>query len=30
MITLPNAGHLAQEDARETLVALIEAFIQSN
>jgi len=30
MITLPNAGHFAQEDAPETLVALIEAFIQSN
>jgi len=30
MITLPNAGHFAQEDAPETLVALIEAFIQSH
>jgi len=27
---LPNAGHFAQEDAPETLVALIKAFIQAN
>jgi len=30
MVTLPNAGHFAQEDAPETLVALIETFIQSH
>lgn len=29
-ITLPNVGHFCQEDAPETLVALIKAFIQDN
>jgi len=30
MLTLPNAGHFIQEDAPETLVALIKAFVQSS
>jgi haloalkane dehalogenase len=30
IVRLPNAGHFCQEDAPETLVALIEQFIQSN
>lgn len=29
-ITLPNVGHFCQEDAPETLVALIKSFIQAN
>jgi len=29
-LTLPNAGHFAQEDAPETLVALIQAFVQTD
>jgi haloalkane dehalogenase len=29
VVELPNAGHFCQEDAPETLVALIEAFVQS-
>jgi len=30
MLTLPDAGHFIQEDAPETLVALIKAFVQSS
>jgi haloalkane dehalogenase len=30
IVRLPNAGHFCQEDAPDTLVALIEQFIQSN
>ena len=28
VVELPNAGHFSQEDAPETLVALIQQFIQ--
>ena len=28
VVELPNAGHFCQEDAPETLVALIQQFIQ--
>ncbi|MEN8184828.1 MAG: alpha/beta fold hydrolase [Myxococcota bacterium] len=30
VVRLPNAGHFCQEDVPETLVALIEQFVQSN
>jgi pimeloyl-ACP methyl ester carboxylesterase len=30
IVRLPNAGHFCQEDAPDTLVALIEQFVQSN
>ena len=30
LVTLPGVGHFCQEDAPETLVALIQQFIQSN
>ncbi|HKJ24046.1 MAG TPA: alpha/beta hydrolase, partial [Myxococcota bacterium] len=30
VVRLPGAGHFCQEDAPETLVALIEQFVQSN
>ncbi len=28
VVELPNAGHFCQEDAPETLVALLQAFVQ--
>jgi haloalkane dehalogenase len=28
IVTLPNAGHFCQEDAPETIVALIQQFLQ--
>ena len=30
LVTLPGVGHFCQEDAPETLVSLIDQFIQSN
>ena len=30
LVTLPGVGHFCQEDAPETLVALIDQFVQSN
>ncbi len=29
LVTIPGAGHYAQEDAPETLLALIEQFVQA-
>jgi haloalkane dehalogenase len=30
LVTLPGVGHFCQEDAPETLVTLIDQFVQSN